>query len=70
MSEKKVGKIMARYGYAGTLAGIVGSFAYLKLFNSQKSSNLAVAGIIILGGLAIGSSLGAKAVERERENNE
>ena len=67
MSEQRVGQIMARYGYAGTIAGIVGSFAYLKLFKSKKSSNLAVAGMIILGGLAIGSSLGSRAVERERK---
>lgn len=67
MSEKRVGQIMSKYGYGGTLVGIVGGFAYLKLFNSQKSSNLAVAGIIILGGLAIGSSLGSRAVDKERK---
>ena len=67
MSEQRVGQIMARYGYAGTLAGIVGGFYYLKLFKSQKSSNLAIAGLMILGGLAVGSSLGSRAVEKERK---
>ena len=67
MSEQKIGMIMARYGYAGTIVGIIGGFAYLKLFKSQKSSNLAIAGFLVLGGLAIGSSLGKSAVEREKK---
>lgn len=66
LSEEEVGRIMAKYAYIGVGVGLIGAYAYLGALKGNKSK-LAVASLMVMGGLAIGSKLGADAVEKAKE---
>tara|TARA_R100001369_G_C3311063_1_gene167333 strand:- start:1426 stop:1632 length:207 start_codon:yes stop_codon:yes gene_type:complete len=66
LSEKEIGKIMAKWAYIGVSVGLIGAYAYLGALKGNKSK-LAVASLMVMGGLAVGSKLGADAVEKAKK---
>lgn len=63
--ERKIGKIMANYAYLGTAIGLLATYGYLKLYKEDKKK-LFIGGVLTLGGLALGSYLGANEVKRQK----
>ena len=66
LSEKEIRKIMAKWAYIGVSVGLIGAYAYLGALKGNKSK-LAVASLMVMGGLAVGSKLGADAVEKAKK---
>ncbi len=63
MSENEVGKIMAKWAYIGVAAGLVANYAYLGILK-KNTQGLVIGSLFIFGGLALGSWIGAKEVEK------
>ncbi len=63
MSENEVGKIMAKWAYIGVAAGLVANYAYLGILK-KNTQGLVIGSLFTFGGLALGSWIGAKEVEK------
>lgn len=66
MSEKQVGNIMAKWAYIGVAAGLLANYAYLGVLK-KDTQNLVIGSLFTFGGLALGSWIGAKEVEKLKE---
>ena len=63
VKDVEVGKIMGKWVYIGVGLGLIGTYAYLDLLKNDKQK-LVIASLITFGGLAIGSYIGTKEVEK------
>lgn len=66
ISEEKVGRIMAVWAYAGVFVGTLALYKYLDLLKRDKTKLLVGYGIVFAG-LALGSAVGSRRVEKARE---
>ena len=67
VSDDVVGKIMSKWAYLGVIAGLIGTYGYLGLLKNDKEK-LIVGSLFTLGGLAIGSYIGTREVEKLKNN--
>ena len=59
--------IMSKWAYLGVIAGLIGTYGYLGLLKNDKEK-LIVGSLFTLGGLAIGSYIGTREIEKLKNN--
>ena len=64
-SDVEVGKIMAKWAYIGVIGGLIGTYYYTGILNKNKTT-LFIGSLFTIGGLAIGSYIGTKEVEKQK----
>ena len=63
VKDEDVGRIMAKWVYIGVGAGLLATYSYLGLLKNINSK-LLIGSAFTLGGLALGSYIGTKEVEK------
>jgi len=63
ISKGVVGKIMGKWVYIGVGVGLLATYSYLGLLKQDKQK-LVIASLITFGGLALGSYIGTREVEK------
>lgn len=66
VKDEEVGRIMAKWAYIGVGVGLLATYSYLGLLKKDKQK-LLIGSIFTLGGLAIGSYIGTKEVEKKQK---